>query len=38
MDETMTGTKGGLCAKLYGPELDVLEEKGEEIKEVMARN
>jgi cobalt-zinc-cadmium resistance protein CzcA len=36
MDETLTGTKGGLCAKLYGPDLDVLEEKGEEIKEVMA--
>ncbi len=36
VDETMTGTKGGLCAKLYGPELDVLEEKGEQIKEVMA--
>jgi cobalt-zinc-cadmium resistance protein CzcA len=37
MDETLTGTKGGLCAKLYGPELGVLEEKGEEIKEVMAQ-
>jgi cobalt-zinc-cadmium resistance protein CzcA len=36
VDETMTGTKGGLCAKLYGPDLDVLEEKGEQIKEVMA--
>jgi heavy metal efflux system protein len=36
MDETMTGTKGGLAAKLYGPDLDVLEEKGEQIKEVMA--
>ncbi len=36
VDETMTGTKGGLCAKLYGPELDVLEEKGEQIKDVMA--
>ncbi len=33
----MTGTKGGLAAKLYGPELDVLEQKGEEIKEVMAQ-
>jgi cobalt-zinc-cadmium resistance protein CzcA len=32
----MTGTKGGLCAKLYGPDLDVLEQKGEQIKEVMA--
>jgi heavy metal efflux system protein len=37
VDETMTGTKGGLCAKLYGPDLDVLEEKGDEIKEVMSR-
>ncbi|HTB96913.1 MAG TPA: CusA/CzcA family heavy metal efflux RND transporter [Terracidiphilus sp.] len=37
VDETMTGTKGGLCAKLYGPELDLLEEKGEEIKDVMAK-
>src|ERR1017187_9846892 len=37
MDETLTGTKGGLCAKLYGPELDVLEQKGEEIKEVMSK-
>jgi cobalt-zinc-cadmium resistance protein CzcA len=37
MDETLTGTKGGLCAKLYGPDLDVLEEKGEEIKDVMAK-
>jgi cobalt-zinc-cadmium resistance protein CzcA len=36
VDETMTGTKGGLCAKLYGPELDVLEQKGEQIKDVMA--
>jgi cobalt-zinc-cadmium resistance protein CzcA len=35
VDETMTGTKGGLCAKLYGPDLDVLEDKGEQIKEVM---
>jgi cobalt-zinc-cadmium resistance protein CzcA len=35
--ETLTGTKGGLAAKLYGPELDVLEQKGEEIKEVMAQ-
>jgi cobalt-zinc-cadmium resistance protein CzcA len=36
VDETMTGTKGGLCAKLYGPDLDVLEDKGEQIKDVMA--
>jgi cobalt-zinc-cadmium resistance protein CzcA len=37
VDETLTGTKGGLAAKLYGPDLDVLEQKGEEIKEVMAQ-
>jgi len=37
VDETMTGTKGGLCAKLYGPDLDVLEEKGEQIKDVMSK-
>jgi len=36
VDETMTGTKGGLCAKLYGPDLEVLEDKGEQIKDVMA--
>ena len=36
VDETLTGTKGGLAAKLYGPDLDVLEAKGEQIKEVMA--
>jgi heavy metal efflux system protein len=35
VDETLTGTKGGLAAKLYGPDLTVLEEKGNEIKEVM---
>jgi len=37
VDETMTGTKGGLCAKLYGPDLDLLEQKGEEIKDVMGK-
>ena len=37
VDETLTGTKGGLAAKLYGPDLDVLEQKGEEIKNVMAQ-
>jgi heavy metal efflux system protein len=37
VDETLTGTKGGLAAKLYGPDLDVLEAKGEEIKEVMSK-
>jgi cobalt-zinc-cadmium resistance protein CzcA len=37
MGETLTGTKGGLAAKLYGPDLDVLEQKGEEIKDVMGK-
>jgi cobalt-zinc-cadmium resistance protein CzcA len=37
MGETLTGTKGGLAVKLYGPDLDVLESKGEEIKAVMAK-
>ena len=37
VDETMTGTKVGLCAKLYVPDLDVLEVKGEEIKDVMGK-
>jgi heavy metal efflux system protein len=37
VDESLTGTKGGLAAKLYGPDLDVLEEKGEEIKDVMGK-
>jgi heavy metal efflux system protein len=36
VDETLTGTKGGLAAKLFGPDLEVLEEKGSEIKNVMA--
>jgi heavy metal efflux system protein len=37
VDESLTGTKGGLAAKLYGPDLDVLEQKGDEIKEVMSK-
>jgi cobalt-zinc-cadmium resistance protein CzcA len=37
VDETVSGTKGGLAAKLFGPDLDVLEEKGDEIKNVMAQ-
>jgi len=37
VDETLTGTKGGLAAKLFGPDLQVLEEKGEEIKDVMSK-
>jgi cobalt-zinc-cadmium resistance protein CzcA len=36
VDETLTGTKGGLAAKLFGPDLNVLEEKGGETKDVMA--
>jgi cobalt-zinc-cadmium resistance protein CzcA len=37
VDETMTGTKGGLAAQLYGPDLQVLEEKGDEMKDVMSQ-
>jgi cobalt-zinc-cadmium resistance protein CzcA len=37
VDETLTGTKGGLAAQLYGPDLNVLEQKGEEIKNVMSQ-
>jgi heavy metal efflux system protein len=36
VDETLTGTKGGLAVKLFGPDLDVLENKADEIKAVMA--
>jgi heavy metal efflux system protein len=35
VDETLTGTKGGLAAKLFGPDLDVLEGKADEMKAVM---
>jgi heavy metal efflux system protein len=37
VDETLTGTKGGLAAKLFGPDLNVLEEKGDEMKAVMQK-
>jgi cobalt-zinc-cadmium resistance protein CzcA len=33
--ETLTGTKGGLAVKLFGPDLNVLEEKADEMKVVM---
>jgi cobalt-zinc-cadmium resistance protein CzcA len=35
VDETLTGTKGGLAAKLFGTDLSVLEEKADEMKAVM---
>jgi heavy metal efflux system protein len=35
VDETLTGTKGGLAAKLFGPDLNVLEEKADEMKAAM---
>jgi cobalt-zinc-cadmium resistance protein CzcA len=35
VDETLTGTKGGLAVKLYGPDLGVLEEKADEMKTAM---
>ena len=37
VDETLTGTKGGLAVKLYGPDLDVLEEKADEMKAIMEK-
>jgi heavy metal efflux system protein len=35
VDETLTGTKGGLAVKLFGPDLTTLEEKADEMKAVM---
>jgi heavy metal efflux system protein len=37
VDETLTGTKGGLAVKLFGPDLNVLEEKADEMKAVMEK-
>jgi heavy metal efflux system protein len=34
--ETMTGTKGSLALKIFGDDLTVLEQKGEEVTSVMA--
>jgi heavy metal efflux system protein len=34
--ETMTGTKGALALKVFGDDLKVLEQKGEEVTEVMS--
>jgi heavy metal efflux system protein len=34
--ETLTGTKGSLALKIFGDDLKVLEEKGEEVTNVMA--
>ena len=31
VDETLTGTKGGLAVKIFGEDLNVLEEKGDEV-------
>jgi cobalt-zinc-cadmium resistance protein CzcA len=36
VDETVSGVKGGLAAKLFGDDLKTLEKKGEEITAVMA--
>jgi cobalt-zinc-cadmium resistance protein CzcA len=36
VDETVSGVKGGLAVKLFGDDLKVLEEKGEQITAVMA--
>jgi cobalt-zinc-cadmium resistance protein CzcA len=35
VDETLTGTKGGLAVKVYGNDLKTLEQKGEEIMQQM---
>jgi cobalt-zinc-cadmium resistance protein CzcA len=35
VNETVSGTKGGLAVKIFGPDLDVLEQKGEEMAAVM---
>jgi cobalt-zinc-cadmium resistance protein CzcA len=35
--ETLTGTKGGLAAKIYGDDLKTLEEKGNQVMEQMAK-
>ena len=37
VNETVTGTKGGLAAKIFGSDLKVLEQKGEEVTAIMAR-
>jgi cobalt-zinc-cadmium resistance protein CzcA len=34
--ETLTGTKGGLALKVFGSDLKVLEQKGEEVTQVMS--
>ena len=36
VNETMTGTKGGLAAKIFGSDLKTLEEKGEQMTAIMA--
>jgi heavy metal efflux system protein len=36
VNETVSVTKGGLAVKIFGPDLDVLEQKGEEMAAVMA--
>jgi cobalt-zinc-cadmium resistance protein CzcA len=36
VNETVSGTKGGLAVKVFGPDLDVLEAKGEEMAAVMS--
>jgi len=37
VDETLTGTKGGLAVKIFGDDLDVLEEKGDEVLAQMSK-
>src|SRR3984893_8494796 len=35
VNETISGTKGGLAVKIYGPDLKVLEEKGDAMASIM---
>ena len=37
MDEALTGLKSALAVKIYGPDLNVLQEKGLEIKRRLAQ-
>ena len=36
MDEALTGLKSSLAVKIYGPDLDVLQDKAMQIKNTLA--
>jgi len=38
VSKTMTGTNGGLAARIFGNDLNVLEEKGEEITSIVVKS